>query len=331
MTRSTHRSFLLLALAGPLLLPALLAAQEPAAAATDDEISTLPAGEAGDFLGEWVLTVESPQGAFDLDFTMVDEDGTAVATFDMPRAGSRTVRHIVKTDDGIQLLYDLAFGEQTFDMHMNVKRTEEGLIGKMADSNGLFSMTFTGIDRQRFLAEDSESGDGQRRRRRGSSTETVELALDGDEESTVRLRFDQVPTTDASYALLENPEAGEVIPFIEFRPMKLWNPVDLKFGEVTVEAHNYTPDYPGVYSLWLLHEDGRWHLVFNHLADVWGTQHDPEKDAARVPLQAVESDESSDVLTAELLATEQGAGGTLRIKWGEWVLSAPFEAAEGTE
>jgi hypothetical protein len=171
-------------------------------------------------------------------------------------------------------------------------------------------------------AEGAASRTGQQRRSRRAEFEITTLAL-GDDR-TVEVRFDQPTTADAAYRAIQSPIDGQVVAFIENRPLKLKTPVDLRFGDVVVRARNQGPDYPGVYSLWLKSVAGQWRLVFNHLPDVWGTQHDPAQDAAEVPLQVAATTAPVESFTATL--EPAAGGGILRLRWGttEWL--APFTA-----
>jgi Protein of unknown function (DUF2911) len=163
--------------------------------------------------------------------------------------------------------------------------------------------------------------EGERRRsRRRAEFDTTELALGADRK--IELRFDQPNTADAAYAAILAPVDGRVVAFVKNRPLKLETPVDLRFGDVVVAAHNQVPDYPGVYSLWLKSVGGQWRLVFNHLADVWGTQHDPAEDAAEVPLEVATTTEPVETLTAKL--EPAAGGGILRLTWGTMAWSVPF-------
>jgi hypothetical protein len=163
------------------------------------------------------------------------------------------------------------------------------------------------------------ASDAWAQRRRGELA-TAELVLDA--ERKIELRYDQPTTGDAAFAAIERPADGQVVAFLESRPLKLRTPVDLRFGDTVVAAHNHGPGYPGVYSLWLKHAGGEWRLVFNHLADVWGTQHDPTQDAAEVPLRAATAAEPAEKLTAVLEPAD--GGGTLRLRWGTVEWSVPF-------
>ncbi len=285
----------------------------------------LPASEAGDYLGDWVLTVKAQQGDFDLDLHIADQGGVTVAGFEMPRLGPQSVRHITKSATGLLLQYTVAFGEQEFAMNMELARSGAGLAGKMADSNGLFSLEFVGVPKVVAAADTSDEARARRRRARRTETQTAKLQLAGHE---ISLRVDAVGAKDEAMVAVEQPRDGATVEFVKNRPGKFWTPVDLRFGEVTVKAHNHVPDYPGVYSLWLRHQGGKWFLVFNHLADVWGTQHDPAQDAAVVPLEVVRLEQPVDTLTAAL---EEHAGqGVLKLQWGAQEFRATFAAAESS-
>jgi hypothetical protein len=163
--------------------------------------------------------------------------------------------------------------------------------------------------------------EGQRRRaRRGGEFDTTELQVGADQK--IELRYDQTPIEDAAYAAIQSPVEGEVVPFVKSRPLKLKTPVDLRFGDTVIAAHNHGPEYPGVYSLWLKSVGGQWRLVFNDLPDVWGTQHDPARDKAEVPLEVGTAAEPVKTFTAKL--EPAAGGGILRLRWGSTEWSVPF-------
>ena len=167
-------------------------------------------------------------------------------------------------------------------------------------------------------------GDAQRRGRpRRPVPGTTVLALDADRK--IELRFDQPTIDDPAYAAIQSPVDGKVVQFVKGRPLKLKTPVDLRFGDVVIEAGNHVPDYPGVYGLWLKNVGGEWRLVFNDYADVWGTQHDPAADAAEVPLALATAAEAVESFTAKLEPAP--GGGVLRLAWGtaEWSAAFTFQ------
>ena len=135
-----------------------------------------------------------------------------------------------------------------------------------------------------------------------------------------------MPAPGHDYDRLESLADGEVLGPVYGKPFKFWTDADLAFGEAKIAAHNHGPTYPGVYSLWLKREGDAWKLVFNHLADVWGTMHMADHDAGEAPLNFR--------TLAEPAATTQGLleasddGGRLVIRWGSLEWSTPFQLAE---
>ena len=123
------------------------------------------------------------------------------------------------------------------------------------------------------------------------------------------------------WSFTESP-VGAVVALPGARCFKLKSDVDLQFGSIRVPAGNASPDYPGVYGIFLERRSNGWGLVINEQADVWGTMHDPEADVGRVPLKESTASEPSTTLEMELEATD--TGGELRILWGSRVLTASF-------
>jgi len=90
---------------------------------------------------------------------------------------------------------------------------------------------------------------------------------------------------------------------------------DLQFGEVTVPK--------GEYSLWAQKQsDGSWKLVFNKQHGQWGTDHDPARDFASVPLKQETEGKSAEMVTITL-EKENGAG-EFSVQWGEMEMTANF-------
>ncbi|MDX1384009.1 MAG: DUF2911 domain-containing protein, partial [Thermoanaerobaculia bacterium] len=109
-----------------------------------------------------------------------------------------------------------------------------------------------------------------------------------------------------------------------YRTMKLLTDADLVFGDTRVKAFNLAPNYPGCYGVWMKRVEDGWHLVFNTQADNWGTQYEPETDAAEVPLQVAELETPVERLQVELTGAD--GSGKIRILWGNTAWSAAFRA-----
>lgn len=291
------------------------------------EPAPLPAGEVQDFLGDWVLTLESPQGEFDTDLSIKDLDGIAIAEFEMPQLGSQTVTHLERSEQELLLKFNIQFGSQRFKINMNLAREDEGLVGKMADESGFFTMQIKGMTRQAALAlATAEGAEGDSRRRRGrrrGNFANTSMTLAGQE---INIRFDKPSTEQDAFQQLAAAEAGTIISFLRNRPSKLMTHTDLRFGETLIKTGNVAEDYPGVYSLWLKRVADGWSLVFNSKPDVWGTQHDPTADVAEVPLTFEARDEEAPNLTMELEEVQDG--GRLRIAWGSHQWTTTFSVPD---
>jgi hypothetical protein len=97
----------------------------------------------------------------------------------------------------------------------------------------------------------------------------------------------------------------------------LTTPVDLSFGATKLAK--------GSYSLWLKKVGEGFELVFNSQTGQWGTQHDPAKDVASVPLKSSPLASPVETFTMDLKPAPKG--GELGLSWGAQRLAAPFSFA----
>jgi hypothetical protein len=169
-------------------------------------------------------------------------------------------------------------------------------------------------------SSDTAQPTAQRRRRGGDAGEAL-LAIQGKE---IKIAYPKLKADSGDFAALERLAPGSVHSYDGGRAFKLLTANDLAFGDRVVKAGNVSPDYPGVYSLWLKRaDDGSWSLVFNEQADIWGSQREPNADVLEVPL----THSPAPVASAQVdLALEQAgeAGGILRVTWGPHRWEAPF-------
>ena len=120
--------------------------------------------------------------------------------------------------------------------------------------------------------------------------------------------------------------SGEVVRLTEAAVIRLRTEVPLRFDDVTVATDNLAPDFPGSYGLWLKRGRRGWKLVFNHEADSWGTQHDPDFDAVQIDLEHSERGSAARPLGAARVPYGDGRG-CLCIHWGAHDWSADFVIA----
>lgn len=132
------------------------------------------------------------------------------------------------------------------------------------------------------LTRDSDTSLRWRLARLGTVNETVVTTPTGE---TIQVYFPKELGTDhRDFAALESTADGEVVELSGAAVIRLRSEVPLRSGDTMIPTENLAPDFPGSYGLWLKAVGDSWHLVFNHEADSWGTQHDPAFDAVEIDL-----------------------------------------------
>ena len=279
----------------------------------------LDTAEIEPFLGEWVLEAITDRGSLNSLITFSDDDGKATAHFYLARIADSTVTDISRTETGLLLKWNLELGDQLVPVELELAREDDRIAGELRAA--FFGAEIKGRTKEAaeaagIIVERQPVGESE-----DLSSSRIEIA-----GHAVRLRFDLLPAPGPDYDRIETLADGAVLGPVHGKPFKFWTDADLAFEDVRVAAHNHGPTYPGVYSLWLKREGEGWKLVFNHLADVWGTMHMAEHDAGEVPLAFRALAEPVERTEAELQV--DGNGGMLTIRWGSMEWSAPFQLAE---
>jgi hypothetical protein len=115
------------------------------AAASPARAQLTPA-DAGDFMGAWTLVVDSPQGPFEQELTLNDEDGKVVAviTSQIQPDGQR-ITDVTKVGADLVLKFSGNFQGNAFDAKITVTPTEAGKATVNFDVNsGQFVMSGSG-------------------------------------------------------------------------------------------------------------------------------------------------------------------------------------------
>lgn len=298
---------------GTIAMAAALASASWISTAEEAIPTTLDVSEIPRYLGEWEVTLETDQ--FDMVFYLDVQDlgGKIGATVDSARqAEPYAIETITKTDEGVDFEFLFKMGEQSFTLHLVVEESAGDLAGILREENGLFTGTVVGVEGS---LDESEA-------RRASPTE-AKLRM-GDEK--IRVTFGSLAMGSEDYKKLTALSDDTVYTYIGSRATKLMTDIDLKFGDITIKSHNFAPDYPGVYSLWLKRSGENWALVVNEQPDIWGSQHDPTFDVATIPLkeEAVDTPQENFLITL----AERDNGGEFKIAWGNKAWSTSFEAAQ---
>ena len=79
----------------------------------------------------------------------------------------------------------------------------------------------------------------------------------------------------------------------------------------------------GTYSLYTLPGPKEWQLIVNRQTGQWGTEYDPRKDLARIPMKVLSLHDPLEAMTISFLP-EDAFRGTLRISWEKKALVVPF-------
>jgi len=116
---------------------------------------------------------------------------------------------------------------------------------------------------------------------------------------------------------------GDVLRLTEAAVNRLRTDVPLRFGDVLVPTGNLSPDFAGSYGMWIQRQGTGWRLVFNNEPDSWGTQHNPEYNAAQAELTYSRTGPTDRPLGAQLVPTSSESG-QLVIHWGAHQWAADF-------
>jgi hypothetical protein len=276
----------------------------------------LAAAESRAFLGEWRLTMEIQGNPVEMTLRVADEDGAAVAYLSSPRAAApQKIIDLTRDGESLVFAWQRDLGGQTGDLHLALHPTTDGLAGDFGDASGSFSAQVTGARATRADARSSPP--------RRSNSGRAQLRL---EPGLIEVGFEPLDRerNTRDFAALESLSAGDVFAFTGGRAIKLTSEPSLRFGEVTVAAGNASPNYPGVYSLWLQRTTGGWSLLFNQHADIWGTQREAEADVVSVPLVHAMTDADEPKMDVSLAGA--GNAGSITIAWGAHRWSADFTA-----
>jgi hypothetical protein len=125
------------------------------------------------------------------------------------------------------------------------------------------------------------------------------------------------------FARLLSTPVGSVVQLTSASVPRLKIDTSLRFGKTTVATGNQGAGIPGLYGIWLKRVAMGWRLVFNHEADVWGSQHDPKFDAAEIDLTHSEGHAASRPFAVALVPTAADRGRFV-IVWGPHEWTADF-------
>ena len=114
--------------------------------------SDLDASEAEAFLGDWIVSVESDFGAFDVNLKIEDQGGKVAASVALPEQGVVEVTDITRSGDDLVLSYELDTQGQLISVSVTLEPDGEDLIVEF-DFGGDFVVDGTNIFEHSIIAE----------------------------------------------------------------------------------------------------------------------------------------------------------------------------------
>ena len=141
--------------------------------------------------------------------------------------------------------------------------------------------------------------------------------------SVTMLYWKGIDVDDEDYPNVAAAHDGAVIEMIRAPVLRLKSDVALRFGETDIPTGNLAPGFAGAYGVWLRRAGDGWRFVFNHEPDSWGTQYDPDFDAAEVAVDYARTEGSFRPLGATLVPTGADRG-RLVVHWGPHEWAAEF-------
>jgi len=276
------------------------------------EAATLASGAAEGFLGYWEVVVDFQGQELNVSLDYLDEDGQLVVVLDSSQ-GTQRITEITKSDETLRLVFESEFGN----MSLDTKLEGDEIVGTF--HFGDIEAALRGGRSERSEESTAESGSDGILSRGDPKTE-LQIG-----ERSIAIRFPR-PLSAPELFPIEGQSGASVLRYLHSAAVRLRTDYSLRFSDALVEAGNFAPDYPGVYSLWLVRQGTAWALHVNEEGDIWGTQHDPARDIATIELEVRALPEAADASEWFLEKTDEG--GRLRVVWQEWEMVARFELVE---
>lgn len=128
-----------------------------------------------------------------------------------------------------------------------------------------------------------------------------------------------VDVEDEDYPRLTTTADGDVVELVRASVLRFKTDISLRFGDTDIPTGNVAPGYAGAYGIWLKRVGDGWRFVFTDEPDSWGTQYDPEFDAAEIDADYARNGNAFRPLGATLVPTDADHGRVV-VHWGvhEW-------------
>ena len=108
------------------------------------EVPAKPA-DVAKFMGTWALSLDSPQGAFTMNFSLTDKDGKLAGELTSDVMPAQEVTDISKAGEDLVLKYAGNFQGNSFDARITLTPSGDNTVNLLFDINaGQFQMNGTG-------------------------------------------------------------------------------------------------------------------------------------------------------------------------------------------
>lgn len=178
----------------------------------------------------------------------------------------------------------------------------------------------------RFLGIDEDASNHARTWTLGERNESAIVLPDAVSSRIAVQYWEDQNIERPDFAAIASVAENQVVRLTEAAVIRLRTMLPLQFGDLVIDTENLTPGFPGLYGLWLKRVGSGWRLVFNNEPDVWGTQHNPEFDAAEIDVAYATAGEPTRPLGVALVPTGARSG-RLVIHWGAHEWSTDFTIA----
>lgn len=111
------------------------------------EASMLAVSDAEGFMGEWVLTMETPRGNRERNLALTDVGGKVAAELSGGRGGTRSVTDISKSGSDLVLSFEFERQGNTVPVMLTIGLEGDMLKATQDVNNGMFTMSGTGSKR----------------------------------------------------------------------------------------------------------------------------------------------------------------------------------------
>lgn len=258
-------------------------------------VPELPIADAKAYMGEWVVSGDSPMGPMTIDLSFKDVDGKVSSELMLPPPlGAQTINRLKIAEGGaMTMAYSIQFMGQDMDMSVELERQGALITGLIDVGGGMAQIPLEGFRKGRGLAKGTVGG------------------------KTVTIEYGKPSTSGPGYASMDKMlKEGFVWRLGKDDITSLTSNAEIKVGDKTLPA--------GSYGLFAKRTGDSWTLLFSSQNSGNGMTRKPENDLASTPMTKVAGETGPEELTITTTAKE-GNKLEIKIAWGKEVSTGTIE------